>query len=273
MIIGISGQAGSGKDTVADFLVEDFTFCKVALADPIKRFCAEVFNFSEQQLWGPSQYRNEPDTRYHRPEAALKKELTEKNQQIKMTPKQSRVLEMYAEGYDLDEIAEVLHLNEKRITETINKNNQSKSIMYLTPRYALQTIGTELGRACYDDVWVDYAIRTAKALVQAGKEGALVTYSAQFGIDQSEYNGVCNYKGVVISDCRFRNELLAIKKEEGKTIRVVRPGAGLEGEAAAHRSEAEMREIPDEMFDHVIINDGTLDELREKVAKVVKLYI
>lgn len=34
MLIGICGQAGSGKDTVADHLCKNFSFVKVAFADP-----------------------------------------------------------------------------------------------------------------------------------------------------------------------------------------------------------------------------------------------
>jgi hypothetical protein len=37
MIIGITGRAGAGKDTVADILVERHSFVRVALADEIKR--------------------------------------------------------------------------------------------------------------------------------------------------------------------------------------------------------------------------------------------
>jgi len=48
MIIGVAGNAGSGKDTVADHLVKHHGFVKVALADPLKRICREVFDFSEE---------------------------------------------------------------------------------------------------------------------------------------------------------------------------------------------------------------------------------
>lgn len=222
MIIGVSGQAGSGKDTIADFLVEDFAFCKVALADPMKRFCKEVFNFSDKQLWGPSQFRNEEDKRYERP----------------------------CQG--------------------------ENKIQYLTPRYSLQQLGSDWGRDCYNDVWIDYAIRTAKRLVEAGMNEEMgVTYSAQTGIDNGEWSldelKPCSYKGVVISDCRFRNELSAIKKAGGINIRVIRHDAGLKGEAATHCSETEMSEISDEIFDVVILNNGTLEDLREKVAKFIEL--
>lgn len=36
MIIGINGWAGAGKDTVADILVKDFAFVKMAFADPLR---------------------------------------------------------------------------------------------------------------------------------------------------------------------------------------------------------------------------------------------
>ena len=45
-IVGIIGKAGSGKDTVADMLSE-LRYDKIAFADPLKRFCMDVFEFTE----------------------------------------------------------------------------------------------------------------------------------------------------------------------------------------------------------------------------------
>lgn len=39
MIIGLSGYAQSGKDTVAQILIDDFGFERIAFADPIREFC------------------------------------------------------------------------------------------------------------------------------------------------------------------------------------------------------------------------------------------
>lgn len=50
MIIGLTGKAGSGKDTVADFLVEYYGFTKYSLASPIKRGIASMFGVSEEFL-------------------------------------------------------------------------------------------------------------------------------------------------------------------------------------------------------------------------------
>lgn len=61
-IIGIAGPAGSGKDTVAKMFVELKPDARiVALADPMKRFCLEVFGWEPERLWGPSERRAEPD--------------------------------------------------------------------------------------------------------------------------------------------------------------------------------------------------------------------
>ena len=52
MIIGISGKKRSGKDTVADFLIQEYGFIKYGFADPIKQIAKIIFGFNEEQLYG-----------------------------------------------------------------------------------------------------------------------------------------------------------------------------------------------------------------------------
>lgn len=70
MIISLTGNTGVGKDTMADYLVSKYGFVKVSMADPFKRIAKEVYEFSDEQLWGPAQARNLPDKRYKRPDGA-----------------------------------------------------------------------------------------------------------------------------------------------------------------------------------------------------------
>src|SRR6202044_3217734 len=114
MIIGISGYAGTGKDTVADFLVRDFNFVRVALADPIKRIAKELFDFSDETLWGSSEKRNELDKRYVQWTAFVPHMLSEE------------ILKEFPDG---------------------------KVPQYLTARRVCQFLGTEVGRELYPNVW------------------------------------------------------------------------------------------------------------------------
>ena len=61
------GKSGSGKDTVADYLVQKYNFTKISFADELKRIAKQVFGFSNETLWGPSELRNIPDKRYPLP--------------------------------------------------------------------------------------------------------------------------------------------------------------------------------------------------------------
>jgi hypothetical protein len=66
----------------------------------------------------------------------------------------------------------------------------------------------------------------------------------------------------VFCDARFQNELLAISHNDGRNIRVVRPGTG----ASNHASEVE----PDpELIDAVIVNDGSIDQLHYNVDRAL----
>ena len=68
MILGICAKAGSGKDTLADYLVKNNYFTKISLADPLKRIAKETYDFSDECLWGPSEMRSKPDERYLKPD-------------------------------------------------------------------------------------------------------------------------------------------------------------------------------------------------------------
>lgn len=53
-IIGITGQARAGKDSVAKILVEEFDFERVALADPLKQMALAIDPFVESEVFHDS---------------------------------------------------------------------------------------------------------------------------------------------------------------------------------------------------------------------------
>jgi len=66
MIIGICGLIGSGKDTVAEYLVEHSNFNKISFADKLKDAVAQMFEWDRQLLDGKTlesrTWRELPDT-------------------------------------------------------------------------------------------------------------------------------------------------------------------------------------------------------------------
>lgn len=117
----------------------------------------------------------------------------------------------------------------------------------LTPRRALQELGTGWGRACYPDVWVEYAMRQARA--------RLAFYKSD---------------GVVVTDVRFANERDAIRKAGGQVWRIVRidRNNALTGAAAQHVSETELTD--DMPYDRVLNTTGlSLTETEALVARII----
>ena len=51
MLVGMCGKAGSGKDTVGDYLVSKYAFTRIALADPIKRLVKDVFVLDDHTVY------------------------------------------------------------------------------------------------------------------------------------------------------------------------------------------------------------------------------
>ena len=226
MIIGISGLAGSGKDTAADFLVRDHGFVKVAFADEMKRTCMRVYKFSFEQLWGPSAMRNAPDKRYPREHGPF----------------------------------------DDNRCRCCGELRESKEQCYLTPRFALQQLGSEWGRVCYEDTWIEYAVDIAAKLSDEGG----YNYPEIHGLSHDWRPGDKNWvTSVVVPDLRFENELMGLDCICARTIRVKRLNAGLKGATGAHRSEQEQGGIPDSRFDYVLENNGTLRDLQELIRIAV----
>lgn len=63
-LIGICGIKKSGKDTSADYLINNYALTKKAFADPLKKACKELFYLTDDQLYGPQDIKESADQRW-----------------------------------------------------------------------------------------------------------------------------------------------------------------------------------------------------------------
>ena len=116
-----------------------------------------------------------------------------------------------------------------------------------TPREILQLIGTEGGRnLIHKDIWVNAMFSNYKSGSKANGEKGLPSW--------------------IITDVRFFNELVSIKKRGGITIRVNRINTGKE--LSLHSSETALDDA--EGFDYTIDNNGSLGDLISKTEKILQ---
>lgn len=118
----------------------------------------------------------------------------------------------------------------------------------VSPRIVFQHFGTEMFRKgineimphIKDNFWVSLAIDTYHNIIKKNPD-----------------------QNVVISDVRFMNEIDAIHKENGIIIKIIRPGIL---SVDTHSSE-NMEHLHG---DYEIINDGTLENLYEKIDIILE---
>lgn len=122
-----------------------------------------------------------------------------------------------------------------------DRDNKEAVISWVgkSPRYLLQTLGTEWGRdTVKQSLWVDAAMQRTKGVEKA-----------------------------VITDVRFNNEAAAIREAGGKVYLIVRPGwRCLAAETASHPSE---EGISIGLIDGFLSNSGDLDHLRTEVLAAI----
>lgn len=212
MIVGVVGFIGSGKDTVAEYLANEYNFKHESFASSLKDAVSAVFGWDRQLLEGQT-------------------------------------------------------INARQWRETVDTWWAERlKIPNLTPRYILQQWGTEVCRqGFHDDIWIA-------------------------SIENKLRNSNDN---IVISDCRFPNEIQAIRRLGGTVVRVVR-GAEPEWYKHAKNYNSGPRTIGwsigkdylDRLnihaseyswigtkFDYVLDNNSTVDELYQQIKNLVQDHL
>lgn len=109
-------------------------------------------------------------------------------------------------------------------------------------RSLLQRLGTEVGRNMVgENTWVNISARKIDDYLRA---------------DQP----------VVLTGLRFPNELTMIRQFAGRAVWINRPGVEASASAASHASE---NGVSPNLFDSVIENDGTLEDLYVKASHLL----
>ena len=119
----------------------------------------------------------------------------------------------------------------------------------------LQKLGTEAMRdGLHTNVWVN---------------ALFADYKKDWGIESnlphSEFLNL-KYPNWIITDMRFPNEMNAVVKRHGITIRVTRPVKKSKNTPKLHSSETALDKAK---FDYEIINDGSMEKLVKKVKKIL----
>lgn len=208
-IIALRGKKGSGKSTAAA-IIEALLWPRktqaIGFADPIKQFCGFLFELSEPALWGPSAER----------ERVI--EFTEaRADRVYSRAKARTILQFEVWGRSLGRDLLPALPAFWRWLDAVTTHSRREG---LTARHVLQTFGTDFGREHFGaDVWADLAIAQARK--------------------HAEFRGAVT----LITDCRFDNEVRAVRAAGGLVIQIVNTEAPQQSDA--HASEQGGTEAPD----------------------------
>ena len=125
---------------------------------------------------------------------------------------------------------------------------------------------TELGPewACYDKFGLRIPMTRRLFLQKLGTDACNTNLHKDTWINGLFQDWLPEEKWIV-TDVRFPQEVQAIKQRKGIIIRVTRPETDNNGDT--HASETSLDKYTG--FDYNIINDGTLDQLRDQVKSIL----
>ena len=272
-LIAVSGFSGSGKDEFCKPLVEKFKATQIGLADPAKRHMADVYGFTEEQLFGPSSARNKGDLRYP-------KEFTVNIGMVEWkTPLPTELVDTLDlnkkywiyEGYNIDAPYNKRHPNLDCGVDDKGHLRQyfveeGDPDYWLSPREALQIYMMKM-QELYDDTWIRKAIEDH---LKFASDRFLYTYTKMGGLKYFDKASDYISRPDVLTCCadiRHWNEIKALRtiNQENCTPILVRiKSKRVPKPPFDHKSETEQATIPDSEFNYIIENDGTVEDLHRK---------
>lgn len=247
-VILIGGAKRSGKDTFASMMREKMSNVYVVhFADPMKQLVEALFGLSRDELEDLKEDES-PYMRWDGENVILDRSKSDGNvktvrldvpryknaflREIALAPFVSRACggSECCESYAMEALEKLRELAPENI------------------RKALQYIGTEIFKSLFwDEIWVDVAYWK---IVKAYRSG---------------------YRIFLIPDFRFPEEYVGILKlgvRRVTSVRVIRPKARKENaDGYVHSSETALESFK---FDHTVYNDGTLEDLERKAARVAR---
>lgn len=157
MLIGLSGPAGVGKDTIADYLVETHGFTKFSFSDALYREVSEAFGIPVEEL---------------------------QRRETKEMPRPTLMLENLGVTYD-DACAHPFAQVALPLVPLPRGQIRSLMSVPLSPRWVLQRWGTDYRRAQDPDYWIKKTALWVQAWLDVTKDdgeyhGGLVNTSVRF---------------------------------------------------------------------------------------------
>ena len=199
--IVLCGVSRSGKSTLGDAFETHFGFAQTAFAEPLKQAAELIFGFDKAHLWGPSQLREVPYKDFEDAGWCF-----ECDQPMAGPERDAAMREVGSHAQDL------ALFRGQRVDHPdfwLCRDCGTTRPRYLTPRTALQTLGTGWGRQLCPNLWAKACFRKMDA-----------------------------DRRYVVTDCRFRNELEAAHENGAYCVLLRR---GLAESTSHHPSEADVR--------------------------------
>lgn len=286
LMICISGWARTGKDTACEHLVRSHHAVQTGLADVGKRYAMEVYGFTYEQVFGPSEMRNAGDPR-------LPKNIYG-NYECESC-KVSDLPDSYVgptEGMhfiDLDSQDIIKEKLEAVVTKLPNRDvgagfrryffHETNPAFFLSPREVLQK-HLEQFNEMYINTWIrkglDLQVQLADVRHEHHGWSRKYDYVKEKGLVEANSDHWFSSAIPVVtcfSDFRHIHEYKLSRQYNDDDRRVVlvrikRPG--IDTPPFDHRSETEQCLVRDAAFDFVLNNNASLQDLYMRVDAIIK---
>lgn len=253
-IIGVNGKIGSGKDTVGRII--QYLVANKNLPKNMQYYSLEELDN------GVESYSNWEIKKF-----AGKLKLVASL--LSGVPVEMWEDQEFKKQYMPEEWNSFVSIDFPKMTGEEIKNSDSilveTTYKRMTYREFLQNLGTEAMRdGLHTNVWVNALFADYKPSWKFEGEG----------IEIDDVSLIKDYPNWIITDMRFPNEMEAIKQRGGITIRIDRlytttGGNGIPATFSQTQFHPSETALDDATFDYTIDNNGTIEELIEKVKQIL----